>query len=289
MKIIINADDFGFTEGTNEAVFELARLGTLTSTTVMVNMPFAEEAVKLLNLRNFSVGLHLNLTQGSPVSPPEAVASLIDGDGQFFDLKELSQRAKAGKVRGEELLTEMEAQYGRLREILGDRITHMDSHQGLNRIPFIFKQTLRFLRKHPLNAVRFYIKHYAVGSGESARIEKPGLLTVRRYGLKRLLVESYLKRNLARLRGLTTTPDGMLVRPSHDTLELFRWLVDNSAPLGAPDWIVEIPCHPAANTEGLVDTKYTEERVREYAMLKSPDFVSAAKRWRLVDYTALYG
>jgi predicted glycoside hydrolase/deacetylase ChbG (UPF0249 family) len=37
---IVNADDFGLTQGVNDAVLELAELGALSSTTVMVNRGF---------------------------------------------------------------------------------------------------------------------------------------------------------------------------------------------------------------------------------------------------------
>lgn len=48
MKLIINADDFGMTKSVNKAVAELAQLGTLTSTTVMVNMPYWRQIIPVL-------------------------------------------------------------------------------------------------------------------------------------------------------------------------------------------------------------------------------------------------
>lgn len=285
MKIIINADDFGFTRGTNEAVFELARIGTLTSTTVMTNMPFAEEAKRLLEQRRFTVGLHLNLTQGSPVSPPESVPSLVGTDGSFHDLKTLAARAKSGQLKAADVDTEMQAQWRKLHGIISDAVSHMDSHQGLNRIPFIFDRTLAFLKSHPVRAVRFYVKYYAVGSGNGARIEQPGITSIQRYGPKRILVETYLKRRRKRLCMQTSAPDGMLVSRSHDTRDLFKWMCE-ARPGAAPDRVLEIPCHPAANTEGLVDTKYTTERVEEFELLRSEAFRKAAGGWNLADYTA---
>lgn len=287
MKIIINADDFGFTKGTNEAVFQLAQLGTLTSTTVMTNMPFAHEADKLLGFSGFSVGLHLNLTQGKPLLPGDKVPSLVGEDGNFHDLTTLTLRAKQGRLNAGEVEAEIEAQWNALCSIIGDRISHMDSHQGLNRIPFIFDRTLAFLKKQSVPAMRFYVKYYAVGAGEGSRIEKPGLMTIRRYGAKRLLVEAYLKRRLAQLLRHTTAPAGMLVIRSHDTRDLFRWLIEAAPVTINESTILEIPCHPAANTAGLVDTKYVEERVEEYELLKSSAFVEASKKWSFVDYSTV--
>jgi len=287
MAIVINADDFGFTRGGNAAVFELARLGTVTSTTVMANMPYAGEAKGLLEIPQFTIGLHLNLTQGQPVQPPERVMTLVDSSGYFWDLKTLAGKAKKGQLDANEVDSEIEAQWETLRGIVGDAISHMDSHQGLNRIPFLFQRTLAFLRKRPLRAVRFYLKYYAIGSGASARFDRPRLSQIRRYGLRRLLVETYLKRQRVQLNRLAASPDGMLVSRSHDTRDLLRWLI-TAAPHGPENYVLEVPCHPAADTVGLDGTKYVSERVEEYELLKSPAFIEASRRWRFVDYTAVY-
>ena len=42
-KIIINADDFGLTIGVNRAIAELVNAGTVTSVSVMTNMPHYRE------------------------------------------------------------------------------------------------------------------------------------------------------------------------------------------------------------------------------------------------------
>lgn len=287
MKIIINADDFGFTQGTNDAIFELARLGTLTSTTVMTNMPYAKQARELLEIPNFSVGLHLNLTQGRPILSAKRVSSLVDAHGEFHDLKTFIPLAKKGRLKSDEVEAEIVAQWSALENIVGDKISHMDSHQGLNRIPFIFDRTLVFLKKQAVPAMRYYVKYYAVGSGDSAQIEKPGLRTVRRYGAKRLLVEAYLNHQRAKLLKHTKSPDGMLMPRSHDTLDVLNWLSKMSPPTTMSGTVVEIPCHPAANTDGLVDTKYVQHRVEEYEVLRSSAFVAASKRWSLVDYWSI--
>ena len=56
MKIIINADDFGMTKSVNEAIIELLSIGSISSTSVMVNMEYASEAKQLLDIDNI-VGL----------------------------------------------------------------------------------------------------------------------------------------------------------------------------------------------------------------------------------------
>lgn len=46
-KLIVNADDFGLTEGNTIATILCHESGILTSTTLMVNMPYAHLAADL--------------------------------------------------------------------------------------------------------------------------------------------------------------------------------------------------------------------------------------------------
>ena len=43
-KLIVNADDFGLTEGSTLGIIRSHEDGIVTSTTLMVNMPFCELA-----------------------------------------------------------------------------------------------------------------------------------------------------------------------------------------------------------------------------------------------------
>ena len=47
LRLIINADDFGRTRGINYGIVECMKKGILTSTTIMMTMPYAEHAIEL--------------------------------------------------------------------------------------------------------------------------------------------------------------------------------------------------------------------------------------------------
>ncbi|MBQ1881054.1 MAG: ChbG/HpnK family deacetylase, partial [Lachnospiraceae bacterium] len=49
LKIIVNADDLGISQGVNEAIAECFRMRYISSTTLMVNMDYADEAVEMAN------------------------------------------------------------------------------------------------------------------------------------------------------------------------------------------------------------------------------------------------
>ena len=84
-KIIINADDLGFSPQVNAAILRCAELGTVTAASIMVNMPFAESALQQVRERvpDLSLALHFTLTSGKSVSPPQDVPLLVDSSGLF--------------------------------------------------------------------------------------------------------------------------------------------------------------------------------------------------------------
>jgi len=125
--LIVNADDFGLTEGVNRAVEEAHRNGILTSTTVLVGCDAAEEAGELARrCPELGIGLHVNLTHGRPLLDPARVRTLVDGDG-LLDPR-LARRALLGGVDARHVFAEVAAQAERLRSF-GVEPTHWDSHQ----------------------------------------------------------------------------------------------------------------------------------------------------------------
>jgi chitin disaccharide deacetylase len=70
-KIIINADNFGYSTAVNEAIVRSFQCNLITSTSLMANMPGFDDAVRLVQEHPFfsgKVGLQLNLTEGYSLS-----------------------------------------------------------------------------------------------------------------------------------------------------------------------------------------------------------------------------
>src|SRR5580698_7200271 len=84
-RLIVNADDFGLTPGINRAIAELHDAGVLTSSTLMANGPAFADAVALaLDRPTLGVGCHIVLTDGTPISPPSSIPTLIGPDRRTF-------------------------------------------------------------------------------------------------------------------------------------------------------------------------------------------------------------
>ena len=76
-RLIVNADDFGLTLGVNRAIVEAHTRGIVTSSTLMANGPAFEDAIRLARtVPNLSVGCHVVLIDGVPVSNPKLLPSL---------------------------------------------------------------------------------------------------------------------------------------------------------------------------------------------------------------------
>ena len=81
-RLIVNADDFGFTRGINRAVVRAFKTGIVTSATIMANGEAFEDAVELaLANPGLGIGCHLAVVGGLPVAPTAEVSSLVDSGG----------------------------------------------------------------------------------------------------------------------------------------------------------------------------------------------------------------
>ena len=78
-KLIVNADDLAWTSGVNRGILASHCNGIVTSTTVLANGPAFDEGMQLVKkIPALGVGVHLNLSDGSPLLPPIEVPSLVD-------------------------------------------------------------------------------------------------------------------------------------------------------------------------------------------------------------------
>jgi len=137
-KLIVNADDFGMTRGINKGVLRAFQQGILTSATALVNLPCWEHAAGLVNKNpSLGIGLHFNLTLGSPITDPQQIPSLAK-DGVFMEDSELLAAADPGEIK-----RELVNQYHRL-ERSGIKPTHVDSHQNIHSIDTVLAVILQF-------------------------------------------------------------------------------------------------------------------------------------------------
>ena len=122
MKLLINADDFGFSKGVNYAIFECFKQGTISSTSMMVNMPAFDHAIELMkqNPGLFHVGLHLGPSVDYSIL--KGLKTLTDDNGHFYHIEEIIANADIEEVR-----QEYQAQMDKFLAT-GFKPTHIDWH-----------------------------------------------------------------------------------------------------------------------------------------------------------------
>lgn len=143
IRLIVNADDFGYSKGVNLGIIESYRNGIVSSTTMMTNMPGVDHAFQLMDQNiGLGVGIHLVLTTGSPVC--KDVPSLVNSEGNFFSLATFPDWIKEEEVE-KEFNCQMEVFLSR-----GHRPTHIDSHHHVHRHPKVLPIVLDFARRYKL-------------------------------------------------------------------------------------------------------------------------------------------
>lgn len=155
-RLIINADDFGLTPGVNRAIAELHRAGALTSATLMATGAAFDDAVAIARVNpDLGIGCHVVLTDGTPVSPPGCIPSLLGPDGKTFrpSLIDFVQALLRGIICEDEIEREAFAQIERLQRA-GINVTHLDTHKHTHLFPAVSRPLLRLAQRCSIGAVR---------------------------------------------------------------------------------------------------------------------------------------
>lgn len=119
--LIINADDLGYDPAVTRGILQAMREGVVSSATFMVNTPHSEAAAA--EASGLSLGLHLNLARGTPVSSELPSSALVDG---------ALHEPNAGALPPNAVSAEVRAQLLRFEQLLGRPATHLDVHKHLH-------------------------------------------------------------------------------------------------------------------------------------------------------------
>jgi chitin disaccharide deacetylase len=262
-RLIVNADDFGFTGGVNRAIVEAHTNGIVTSSTLMAKGAAFNDAVRLApSIPKLSIGCHVVLIDGEPVLDPSQISSLTASNRFRDGLKTFAARALAGRMNAEEITAEAEAQIRRI-QAAGITVSHVDTHKHTHLFPSILGPVLKAAKKCGVRAVRNpFGPRFPLRS--SRLLARPGIWT-------RFAEVQVLRRFAGKFRHAVeqagfATPDGTLGIEVTGALDeaLFHALA-RSIPEGT--W--EFVCHPGYNDADLAvaKTRLRESRETELRVL----------------------
>ncbi len=157
MKLIVNADDFGYSRAVNFGIVDAYQFGVVRSCSIMANMPAFDHAVRLAKEHpELGIGVHLNLTCGKPLTPAQGIV----GQEGFFRKKD-DLFSSIGEVPLESIEKEWEAQIIKVQGA-GIQPDHLDSHHHVHMLRPVLPLFLKLARKYRL-PVRLFGREYLPG------------------------------------------------------------------------------------------------------------------------------
>ncbi len=179
--VILHADDFGMSPAVNRGIARAFQDGLLTSTSLLVNAPAAESAClewpRILagqretchdstairyeiddSCQPFDLGIHLNLTQGKPLTGERYPKELLDETGSFPGIGALFRRLVFVRSRIREgVCAELQSQ---IEWMCDHRLqpTHLNGHQYIELLPTVAEMIPRFMKRYGISVVRVAIE-----------------------------------------------------------------------------------------------------------------------------------
>jgi len=288
-NLIVNADDFGWTEGVTRGICEAHLKGLVTSTSLIANGAAFTRAVALArHTPALGIGVHLNLTNGPPAAAKAQVKSLVNAAGEFDASPEsLLLRLASNTASLAEIENEWHAQIRKIREA-GIEPTHLDGHKHVQMLPGLFEIALRLAKRHAIPAIRVSHEASPLRSALSAGGEKNASVVMKQgvqaRGLKLLARDAH---ELAERAGIATADyfcgiaqTGELTREG--LARLIRVL---------PEGTTELMCHPGYADDDLAatSTRLQASRQTELEILTDTSVrnLVASQGIRLINYGML--
>lgn len=259
--LIVNADDFGLTQGTNEGIIRLLESGAITSTSLMMPCPSSMDAMnRIAEGGHGQVGIHFTLTSDAaqsyaPVYHERPLNSLTRSDGMFhLDCTQLERQADLDEVE-----IELEEQI-MLAQSQGIEITHLDSHAGSvlglhtgrDFLPIVFDLCVKY--QLPFNLPRRIVEQSFFTADQISRFESR--------------LASAQERGLLLIDDMISLPYCMQSEVDYNSMKTHLMNMIRSIKPG----VTQLTMHPSLLTDELRTlTDCYAEREIEYRLLQDND------------------
>jgi predicted glycoside hydrolase/deacetylase ChbG (UPF0249 family) len=249
------ADDFGLGTGISAGIAALAHARRLTAVSCITNSPrWGADAALLRGLPDsVDVGLHLNFTEGRPLS-----SRLARHWPRLPGLARLIAQAHLGLLPLSEMRNEVHAQLAAFLEAHGSAPRFVDGHQHVHHLPGLRGVILDMVEHvQPLPAIR-----------STAHVLGPG------FGVKRWLIERTGGRGLGRALARRVLAHNATLLGAYDfeAVDYGAWMRRWLAAL--PDEGALLFCHPGAPTDSDPADAIAPARRRELSYLRSDAFAA---------------
>jgi predicted glycoside hydrolase/deacetylase ChbG (UPF0249 family) len=242
----VTADDWGLSPAINQGILELAKNGTINRVSIMANCEYMTDGLhELRSIPEIQLGLHFNLTYGTPLTDYKALPP------KTFLLRWIFQKKKVLLS----IQAELDAQLKSLQD-LGIQPDYFDGHHHIHIVPGLMEELASRVKKAGIQTVRL---PYDPGLWLSAKFP--------------LLIFSYLSRSTLKRHGFQS------MRVFYPSLIHFQDHGLLRAKMNENPF-AEVIVHPAIRND-LAEIRfpdpYTEGRVREYQALRMLAFTLQAQ------------
>jgi hopanoid biosynthesis associated protein HpnK len=165
-RLIVNADDFGRSSSINSAVLRAHVDGILTTASLMVAEDGFSEAVEIARQNpKLGVGLHLALSHGSSVLPPQEIPGLVDSSSRFSNRAEATGfRYFAKRDLRPQLRAEIRAQLEKFRST-GLELDHVNGHLHFHLHPVVFSILMELASEFNIRRMRLTRDPFFLNAG----------------------------------------------------------------------------------------------------------------------------
>ncbi len=213
IKIIINADDLGLSEKVNNSTFELIENRKVTAATLLASSPWIEDAgQRARHYPECSFGVHLNVSEFSPLSNAHGLEPLLDHSGKFAGqrIRQVPIDSELSRAIYQEFCTQIQK-----LQSLGICVSHIDSHYHAHTISRMFPVLKRIQKRFQIRKVRITRNIY--GSDDLI----PRNLILKKYLFNFMLKRYYRTRTTQGFTDFKTFLErGTLEYLKYDTIEI---------------------------------------------------------------------
>ena len=172
IQLLVTCDDCGLSEGINLTAARLHEQGLVTCASLMTNFSAVSHALELFrHYPSLELGVHLNLSDGFPVSALAPNSELIRADGQFRDRYVLFAR---GVFPSDSMIEQIRTEFRAQIDVLchaGIRPAHLTTHCHFHVLPALRELVYDLAEEYGVTWVRPY-SHKATSTPYNLLIDK---------------------------------------------------------------------------------------------------------------------
>lgn len=246
----MNADDLGAYTERSTAIFAAFTRGVVSSATLICNGHDALQAATHAKSIAMPVGLHVNVSDGKPMSQPSEIPTLVDAAGMFFGRLGLRSALDAGRIDPCDIERECQAQFDWFFRHCGTP-THIDGHQHMHVHPCVLPLLTRCMAAHGIRRIR--IPDELLPSSAAVHLQQAAF-------------DARAARAFVAAQGLFSPMFCGMLFAEHASIETFTRLVSK-----LPEGITELMVHPGDPVTGRGGFDMHPHRQAERDMLLSAE------------------